>query len=56
MVVAGRRKRSVARLWFVSASVYYRDEVRVENINYYLHPVAQNEKKKRQVWLAAHRI
>lgn len=47
MVLAGRGKRSVARLWFVSASVYYRDEVRVENINYYLHPVAQNEKKKK---------
>lgn len=46
MVVAGREERnSVGQLWFVSASVYYSDTVHVENINYYLHPVAQNEKK-----------
>lgn len=29
----------------MSASVYYSYTVDVENINYYLHPVAQNEKK-----------
>lgn len=38
----------MGRLWFVSASVYCSDAVHVENINYYLHPVAQNEKKKRR--------
>lgn len=46
MVLVGREKKySVGRWWFVSASVYFRDSVHVENINYYLHPVAQNEKK-----------
>lgn len=48
MVSAGREKYSVGRLRFVSASVYYSDAVHVENINYYLHPVAQSEKKKKK--------
>lgn len=46
MVLAAiKDKYSAGRLWFVSALVYYSDTVHVENINYYLHPVAQNEKK-----------
>lgn len=40
----------MGQLWVVSASVYCGDTVHVENINYYLHPVAQNEKKGRCDW------
>lgn len=46
MVCAGiEEKYSMGQLWFMSASVYCSDTLRVENINYYLHPVAQSEKK-----------
>lgn len=44
-MLVGGESDSVAQLWFVSLSLYYSDAAHVENINYYLHPVAQNEKK-----------
>lgn len=50
MMLFGGESDSVAKLWFVSLSLYYSDAVHVENINYYLHPVAQNEKKGRCDW------
>lgn len=44
--------------WLSWGSQFINDALHVEIINYYLHPVAQNEKKKakKQVWLAAHSI
>lgn len=46
----GSEKHRVAQLSFPVFPVH------VEIINYYLHPVAQNEKKKTQKWLTVHSI